>query len=109
MLRDFSMTALILTPLIVVPTLALAQNPQPAAPADPSVHVAPPNVGSTPPEKIAPANGNLSSQLSQQKGTIAPPNVDPGMTVRPPANGSATTPVIPPPGSPGGNRSVVPK
>jgi hypothetical protein len=72
--------------------------------------VAPPNAPSPPPEKIAPTNGNLSNRLSQQKGMVTPPaNVDPGMTVRPPQNGSNTTPVIPPPGSPGGNRSVVPK
>jgi hypothetical protein len=35
--------------------------------------------------------------------------VDPGMTVRPPARGGGSTPVIPPPGSPGGNPSVIPK
>ncbi len=51
----------------------------------------------------------MSDRLSQQKGTIAPPNVDPGMTVQPSGRGAATTPVIPPPGSPGGNPSVVPK
>jgi hypothetical protein len=47
--------------------------------------------------------------LSRDKGTITPPNVDPGMSVSPPARGAGTTPVIPPPGSPGGNPSVVPK
>jgi hypothetical protein len=31
------------------------------------------------------------------------------MQVNPPRNSGATMPVIPPPGSPGGNRSVVPK
>jgi hypothetical protein len=99
----------LLTASILAATPALAQNPQPTAPANPTVPVAPPNAPSPPPEKIAPPSGTLSDRLSQQKGTIAPPNVDPGMTVTPPRNGSATTPVIPPPGSPGGNRSVVPK
>jgi hypothetical protein len=89
---------------------ALAQNPQPAPPANPTVPIAPPNAPSPPPEKMAPPEGNsLSDHLSQQKGTIKPPNVDPGMAVQPPQRGAATTPVIPPPGSPGGNPSVVPK
>jgi hypothetical protein len=104
MLRTLSLTALILA---AVP--ALAQNPQSAPPTNPTVPIAPPNAASPPPEKIAPPSGNLSGRLSQQKGTITPPNVDPGMTVTPPPNSGSVTPVIPPPGSPGGNRSVVPK
>jgi hypothetical protein len=100
---------LMLTALILAAAPALAQNPQPTSPENPTVPVAPPSSASPPPEKIAPADGNLSGKLSQQKGTITPPNVDPGMMVKPPRNDSYTTPVIPPPGSPGGNRSVVPK
>jgi hypothetical protein len=103
-----------LTTLILVAAPALAQNPQPTSPTNPTVPVAPPAAPSPPPEKIAPlsgnpGSGNLSNRLSQQKGMVTPPNVDPGMTVSPPRNSSATTPVIPPPGSPGGNGSVVPK
>jgi hypothetical protein len=104
MLRTLSITALILA---AAP--AMAQNPQPTSPTNPTVPLAPPNSASPPPEKSAPPDGTLSNRLSQQKGTITPPNVDPGMTVSPPAHSSATTPVIPPPGSPGGNPSVVPK
>ncbi|MGD0105230.1 MAG: hypothetical protein ABSC06_14480 [Rhodopila sp.] len=104
MLRTLSMTTLILA---AVP--ALAQNPQPTSPTNPTVPIAPPSASSPPPERIAPSDGNLSHRLAQQKGTITPPNVDPGMTVNPPPNSGATTPVIPPPGSPGGNRSVIPK
>jgi hypothetical protein len=104
MLRTLSLSAFILAG-----TAALAQNPQPASPSNPTVAVAPPNAPAPPPEKIAPSSGNLSDRMSQQKGTIAPPNVDPGMTVHPPQNSSATTPVIPPPGSPGSNGSVIPK
>jgi hypothetical protein len=37
-----------------------------------------------------------------------PPGVDPEMAVKPPASGSKT-PVIPPPGTPGGNPSIQPK
>jgi hypothetical protein len=104
MLRTLSLTALILA---TAP--AVAQTPQPTSPSNPVAPVAPPNAALPPPEKIAPADGNMSGRLSDQKGTIVPPNVDPKMTVSPPARGGATTPVIPPPGSPGGNPSVVPK
>jgi hypothetical protein len=100
---------LTLTALIMAAAPALAQNPQPTSPENPTVPVAPSSSASPPPEKIAPSDDNLSGRLSQQKGTITPPNVDPGMMVKPPRDDSSTMPVIPPPGSPGGNRSVVPK
>jgi hypothetical protein len=104
MLRSLSLTALILAT-----GPALAQNPPSASPGNPTVPVAPPKSAQTPPEQIAPPDGAMSNRLSQQKGTITPPNVDPGMRVNPPQNGAGTMPVIPPPGSSGGNRSVVPK
>lgn len=94
---------------------ALAQrpqvtNPQTTSPQNPTVPVPPRSSPSTPPERIAPAEGgSLSQDLSRDRGTVKPPSVDPGMTVAPPRNGSGTMPVIPPPGSPGGNQSVVPK
>jgi hypothetical protein len=104
MLHKLSLTALV---LLAAP--AMAQNPQPAPPTNPTVPVAPPSAATPPPEKIAPADRGMSKRLSLQKGTITPPNVDPGMSVSPPAHTGSTTPVIPPPGSPGGNPSVVPK
>jgi hypothetical protein len=53
-------------------------------------------------------NPNLSDQLSSSKGVICPPSgVDPEMRVPPPADGR--TPVIPPPGTPGGRPDVTPK
>jgi hypothetical protein len=104
MLRALSLTALLLA---AAP--ALAQNPQSTSPQNPTVPVAPPNAPAPPPEKIAPAHGNLSDRLARHDGTITPPDVDPGMTVKPPPNSVGKTPVIPPPGSPGGNKSVVPK
>jgi hypothetical protein len=89
---------------------ALAQAPSPTSPANPTVPVAPPSAPPVPPERIAPADGTgtLSDDLSQRKGVITPPKVDPRMTVEPPQKGAAT-PVIPPPGSPGGDPSVIPK
>lgn len=90
---------------------AFAQNPQPAPPQEPRPRLAPPNSPSPPPERIAPPENHLSERLSQQRGTITPPNVDPGMNVAPSPSqmGQGRTPVIPPPGAPGGNQSVVPK
>ena len=99
-----------LTALLLAAAPAMAQNPQVAPPQSPNVPVAPPNAASPPPEQIAPKSGNLSDTLSRQRGTIKPPeNVDPNMTVPPRTPSAGTTPVIPPPGSPGGNQSVVPK
>jgi hypothetical protein len=100
---------LCLSGLILAAAPALAQNPQPASPTNPTVPVAPRNAPLPPPERIEKPDGSSSDRLSQQKGTITPPNVDPGMMVNPPKNNGATTPVIPPPGSPGGNKSVIPK
>jgi hypothetical protein len=56
-----------------------------------------------------PASGNLSSELNRSGGVITPPSgVDPGIKETPPPTGS-TMPVIPPPGTPGGNPAVKPK
>ena len=93
--------------LVAVP--ARSQNPQPSSPVNPTVPVAPPNAASPPPEKIVLPDGDLNTNLSKRRGIITPPNVDPGMTVSPPRAGADTMPVIPPPGSRGGDRSVVPK
>jgi hypothetical protein len=111
------------------------QNPS-GMQANPTVPVAPPGSSTTtPPEKIAPRGGSggpgmsgsgmggsgmsgpnsgqrdgtMSNTLSRQHGTIAPPNVDPGIAVQPPRNGISRTPVIPPPGSSGGGQTVIPK
>jgi hypothetical protein len=56
-----------------------------------------------------PAGGSTSSELSRSGGVIKPPaDVDPQMKQTPPASGDKM-PVIPPPGTPGGNPSVKPK
>jgi hypothetical protein len=53
-------------------------------------------------------NGDLSDKLNATDGVIRPENdIDPGMRKPAPAEGS--TPVIPPPGSPGGPKGVEPK
>ena len=50
----------------------------------------------------------LSDQLSRSKGIICPPaGVDPGIAA--PPVGGGVTPVIPPPGTPGGDPHIIPK
>ena len=54
------------------------------------------------------ADEPLSDKLQRQGGVIRPPaGIDPEMTQKPPAEGK--TPVIRPPGTPGGDQSVQPK
>jgi hypothetical protein len=65
----------------------------------------------TPPETSgqAPAE-SLSDRLERSKGVIHPPgDVDPEIHVSPPEATHDPMPVIPPPGSPGGDQRVQPK
>jgi hypothetical protein len=87
---------------------AQAQNPQPAPPGVTPPPVAPPNAANPPPEKLAPRD-DAGTDARRHRGTITPPNVDPGMAVQPPAGSQGTMPVLPPPGTPGGNRNVQPR
>ena len=94
---------------------ALAQTTQ--APRDPNM----PDPKNVPPEKIAPQEpsstgttaspgGTLSDKLERTEGVIRPPsNIDPGIVTTAPVPNPGTTPVIRPPGEPGGNMSVQPK
>jgi hypothetical protein len=105
-------TATLLVLAVATAPFAAAQNPQPAPPGAKSP-MASPNSPSPPPEQVAPParadSRTLSDQLSRQRGTLHPRNVDPGINVTPPANEQGTMRVIPPPGSPGGGGHVVPK
>ena len=57
-----------------------------------------------------PPGDNPSEKLDKSGGVIKPGgNLDPKMQVTPPDPGPTSTPVIPPPGTPGGNPNVVPK
>jgi hypothetical protein len=52
----------------------------------------------------------LSDKLDKSGGVIRPPaNIAPNMAVRPPDPDPGTTRVIPPPGTPGGDPTLVPK
>jgi hypothetical protein len=93
---------------LVMATLALAQAPVPTPPS-----AAPPQApecqrGATPTLGETTGSTTLSDQLSRSKGIICPPaGVDPGIAA--PLVGGGVTPVIPPPGTPGGDPSIVPK
>jgi hypothetical protein len=53
-------------------------------------------------------SANLSDELSRSKGVICPPaEIDPSIAVPPPGGG--VMPVIPPPGTPGGDPTIIPK
>jgi hypothetical protein len=60
-------------------------------------------------EGQAPSSQDLSERLDRQRGVIRPPqSVDPGMQVSPP-DPDTRMPVVPPPGSPGGDPTIEPK
>ena len=94
-------------------------SPQPS-PADPKntipEKVAPqeksiPDSKEPAPGSSEPAPGeSLSNQLNRNEGVIQPPrDIDPGIDVPAPNPNPGTTPVIPPPGSPGNPSDVRPK
>jgi hypothetical protein len=64
-------------------------------------------------EQAAPSNSvgdNLSEQLDRNKGVITPPETgDSDIYTEAPNPNPGTTPVIPPPGTPGGDQSIEPK
>lgn len=86
----------------IVPTGLHAELPQEApktAPQDPHATASDKRPGET-----------LSERLDRSNGVIHPPaGTDPGIAVPAPDPNPGSTPVIPPPGSPGGNPSVQPK
>jgi hypothetical protein len=90
---------------------AMAQVQAPPSPPP----VAPPPT-TTVPEKIAPplqddmTGTTLSDKLNRSDGVIKPPaGVDPEIHAPVPEGKTGRMPVIPPPGSPGGNPDVDPK
>jgi hypothetical protein len=114
---------LFLAILLSVSSGAFAQAPP--TPANPQAQTAP--AGSQPatgcaPTSVNPARGSvtprdattgqssepLGDKLAKSDGVLCPPaNVDPEMRAPTPETGN--TPVIPPPGSPGGDPTVRPK
>jgi|SRR5580704_12907905 hypothetical protein len=104
--------ALILLLSVTVP--GAAQNTP--APGNPSAQTRDPKAcsddqrlgaGATAPQPPAAGNQDLSEKLAQTDGILCPPNIDPDIKAPTPQGGPM--PVIPPPGSPGGDPSLRPK
>lgn len=88
---------------------APAQSEPPQSPATPAERAAcPPGQAGSPTLGRAQSPETLSEQLARSGGVICPPaGVDPQIANPPPEGGR--TPVIPPPGTPGGDQSIQPK
>jgi hypothetical protein len=90
---------------VVTASIVHAQSTTPRSQPDAAC---PPGVGTDSSTVGSGASTNLSDKLAQSKGVICPPaSTDKEMAVTPPAGGRM--PVIPPPGTPGGDQSVQPK
>jgi hypothetical protein len=89
-------------------TVGFAQSQAPAPPASAPLQAPECQRGTLPTPGESTGSVTLSDQLSQSKGVICPPaGIDPGIAA--PPVGGGRTPVIPPPGTPGGDPSIVPK
>jgi hypothetical protein len=108
-MRRSTQTALAFGLIVGAATASLAQTPVQPQPRDPNM----PSLQNTVPEKIesgpTSSTGTLSDRLQRSEGVITPPAMGSGMTVVPPVANPNSTPVIVPPGEPGGNQSVQPK
>jgi hypothetical protein len=70
----------------------------------------PPTLLPLPPEQGEGSGSSMSERLSRSQGVIRPPQeVDPAMQQETPPTGPNSMPVIPPPGTPGGEPRVKPK
>jgi hypothetical protein len=85
-----------------------APGAAPCSPSSPPGSPGSPTVGAGEAHNPAPPPEDLSNRLARSDGVICPPAaVDPEMKLPTPQTGNM--PVIPPPGSPGGDPSVRPK
>ena len=113
-------TLLLAAAFLLTPALALAQAPpKPQTPVAPKVEQLDPNACASNDAQATigqggdvvvqkPDDRTLSSKLAQSGGVICPPrHVDP--EIHQPAPRGGPMPVIPPPGTPGGDQSVQPK
>jgi hypothetical protein len=107
--------------LLMLPAISTAQAPpKPQDPVAPRADQIDPNACAQPDTRTTvgrggdaevekPGGSNLSDKLARSGGVICPPQqVDPDIKAPTPRSGGAM-PVIPPPGSPGGDPSVQPK
>jgi hypothetical protein len=105
-----TMAALLSAGLVTIS--AGAQNPSTPLPPPQQSRPVPPNGGSSSDpdqQSTNPTPNTLGSELSHSNGVIKPPSTGDQGVIPPPTNGTQSTPVIPPPGTPGGNPNVQPK
>ncbi len=99
--------AVVLAALIGASAAWAQLAPQQRVPPEQGV-ACPPDVKGEPPTVGGGSSKPLSDKLAESKGVICPPaGVDREIQVTPPGGGELK--VIPPPGSPGGDRSVEPR
>jgi hypothetical protein len=96
-MRAYFVTSVCLAGLTLAGVTNAQSTSQPTPPAAPV---------NPPPEVIAPKSDHTNKSGA---GVLRPPNVDPGMSVKPPDDVRGAGPVIPPPGTPGGDPNVIPK
>jgi len=91
------------------PATPPAQTATPdAAPSTNCAPMPPKGTGSKEGSTVGQANEPLGDRLAKSDGTLCPPSgVDPA--IRAPTPETGKMPVIPPPGSPGGDQSLRPK
>lgn len=102
------------TAVLLVLMAVSAGHAQAVAPPilqNPDVDASRPDAGKPPSPSLPSTGENLSRKLEASGGVIKPPDdVDPGIKAPPKDPGAGSNmPVIPPPGSPGGDRRVQPK
>lgn len=114
--RRYPLLACAAAILLTVPA-AQAQTPQAQPPQSQEKKAIPERPRDRAPQGQVPqgqapdaGSGSLSGQLSRSGGVIHPPaEIDKPMEAPTPDPGARSTPVIPPPGAPGGNPDVKPK
>jgi hypothetical protein len=109
-MRTHTVAAIVATAAALSIQTAQAQLDRPVVPPTLSQPSNPclPSVGDNAASNETTGSRTLSDQLSESKGVLCPPaGVDPGISV--PPSGGGRTPVIPPPGTPGGDPSIQPK
>lgn len=111
--RRWSARGALLT-LLLMPAAALAQTPPKPLPSAPPEVMEPPSENPAPPAD--PSTGGdrpkepLTRQLNEGEGVLEPPRgIDPQIEKEPPKDFEGKTPVIPPPGEPGGDPNIQPK
>jgi hypothetical protein len=109
-MRSSTIAVALAAAALLATTTAQAQSNRSEPPSSsPSHRNCSPGLGNVAPRSNeTTGNRPLSEQLSESKGVICPPaGVDPGIAV--PPVGGGRTPVIPPPGTPGGDPNLQPK